>query len=67
MGGQIAGTGIELAGVKRIVEQHSGRVDVESQVGEGSCFTVRLPLGNSQPDASSTEEQVEVFEFKMTR
>jgi PAS domain S-box-containing protein len=47
--GEIAGTGIGLAGVKHIVDQHGGRVEVESRVGEGSRFTVWLPLGESSP------------------
>ncbi len=42
--GQIAGTGIGLAGVKQIVEQHGGRVTVESRLGAGATFTVWLPL-----------------------
>ncbi|HEX2571077.1 MAG TPA: PAS domain-containing sensor histidine kinase, partial [Polyangia bacterium] len=29
--------------VKRIVEAHGGRVEVESQLGKGSCFTMRFP------------------------
>lgn len=44
--GQILGTGIGLAGVKAIVEQHSGSVAVASTEGQGTTVTVRLPLGD---------------------
>jgi signal transduction histidine kinase len=44
---RFGGTGIGLFGVKQIVEQHAGRVTVESQVGLGSTFTVWLPLSGS--------------------
>jgi signal transduction histidine kinase/DNA-binding NarL/FixJ family response regulator len=38
------GIGLGLALAKEIVETYGGRVTVESQVGEGSTFTVRLPI-----------------------
>lgn len=41
----ISGTGIGLAAVRQIVEQHGGTVSAESEVGQGSTFAVRLPLG----------------------
>jgi PAS domain S-box-containing protein len=44
--GRIAGTGIGLASSRQIVEQHGGSIAVESRVGEGSTFTMRLPLGS---------------------
>ncbi|MGH2455832.1 MAG: ATP-binding protein, partial [Candidatus Limnocylindria bacterium] len=40
----ISGTGVGLAGVRHIVEQHGGRVEVESVLGETTTFTVRLPV-----------------------
>ena len=38
------GTGLGLAMVKLLAELHGGAVAVESAVGEGSCFTVWLPV-----------------------
>ena len=41
------GTGLGLAMVKRLTELHRGYVDVQSELGKGSCFTVWLPIENS--------------------
>ena len=38
------GTGLGLAIVKHILARHRGRLGVESVIGEGATFTVRLPL-----------------------
>lgn len=45
--GRITGTGIGLAGARRIIEQHGGTIQVVSQEGAGSTFTIRLPLAKA--------------------
>jgi len=42
------GTGLGLAVSNSIVRKHGGRIDVESEVGRGTRFTVRLPLTRPQ-------------------
>ena len=39
------GVGLGLAIVSKIVDQHGGRIEVESRQGEGSIFVVSLPVG----------------------
>jgi two-component system phosphate regulon sensor histidine kinase PhoR len=45
------GTGLGLAIVKHIINRHQGRLQIESQPGEGSSFIVSLPAG---PAAENT-------------
>jgi signal transduction histidine kinase len=42
---RIAGTGLGLAGVRKMVEMHGGSIGVDSQEGVGSTFTLELPMG----------------------
>jgi CheY-like chemotaxis protein/nitrogen-specific signal transduction histidine kinase len=50
---QYAGAGLGLTFVKQIVELHGGRVLLQSELGQGSCFTVRLPQTCLMPDLDS--------------
>ena len=50
-----AGTGIGLSIVQQIVEQHGGQIEVTSQPGAGSCFTLVLPAAIPAPASSPAE------------
>jgi signal transduction histidine kinase len=41
------GSGLGLALVHRIVQDHGGEIDVHSRPGTGSTFTLTLPVGNA--------------------
>jgi len=44
------GSGLGLSMCKRIIEDHSGKIRVESTVGKGTAFTIRLPIAHDETD-----------------
>ncbi|MBD0401985.1 two-component regulator propeller domain-containing protein [Flammeovirga sp. EKP202] len=51
------GSGIGLAVTKSIVEQHSGKIAVQSEKNQGSTFTIQLLKGNSHFDKIYTDQE----------
>ena len=46
------GTGLGLSICFKIMQDHGGTIDVRSEVGKGSTFTLRLPIGEAAQDES---------------
>ena len=53
------GTGIGLNIVKNIVDQHHGTINVDSEVGKGSTFTIILPVMQNEIDTESWDKEKE--------
>ena len=59
-----SGTGLGLALVKHLTQLHDGRVTVESLLGEGSCFTIRLPASRHIKNSRDRQPLPEVVNYK---
>ena len=60
---QYAGTGLGLSLVLRLAELHGGSVEVKSELGKGSCFTVSLPWSESKshfPQAAPAHKNLDI-------
>jgi light-regulated signal transduction histidine kinase (bacteriophytochrome) len=44
---EFPGTGIGLAIVKRVIQDHNGKVHAQGEVGQGASFTITLPRGEA--------------------
>jgi PAS domain S-box-containing protein len=55
----VSGSGLGLASVQQIIRQHHGTIDVMSEEGVGSTFTVRLPLGAYDWERGTVPEEAE--------
>ena len=50
--GEAKGTGLGLAICKDIIEHHGGRIEVASEVGRGTIFTIFLPAAEANRNAA---------------
>ncbi len=58
---QYGGTGLGLVLVNRMAQLHGGTVKVESEVGQGSRFTVALPWRRPAAEGAETQEATQVM------
>lgn len=64
IGSSHTGSGIGLSLVKRLVELHHGRIELDSKEGKGSLFSIYLPtdVASYKPDEVATEDVAEEIE-----
>ena len=50
------GTGLGLSIVEKIISEHDGTIQVESEVGKGSRFILHLPINPPEPPATPSTD-----------
>ena len=56
------GTGLGLSMVYGIIQRHQGTVDIETEVGKGTTFIIRLPVQTAQPQSEPKPQPVDVVQ-----
>lgn len=56
--GQSQSTGVGLSLVKRLTDQHKGQISMESEVGQGTTFTLRFPIRPDGKEHTTTGETI---------
>jgi len=54
----IGGTGLGLSIVKHITERHGGRLEISSELGEGTTFSVLLPVAKDEVPSATLKNQL---------
>jgi signal transduction histidine kinase len=52
------GTGLGLPTARKVIEAHGGRIDVQSEVGRGTKFTIRLPAATAAGNHHETHSEI---------
>ncbi|MBW4540313.1 MAG: response regulator [Myxacorys chilensis ATA2-1-KO14] len=60
------GSGIGLALVNELVRLHGGTIDVSSTVGQGTCFTIALPLGKEHLPSDRLQDEGDRIQLTRT-
>lgn len=60
------GVGVGLSIVKRILELHHGKVEVQSEPGKGSLFSIHFPLEPQQEDGNGASKNLQICNIPLT-